>query len=637
MDYRKVLLLTLFSIISTFAFSQSKEKCGTVPYNKKIFRKINLSDKDFEKWLQNKIVSHNQKLSTARTNENVYVIPIVVHIVHNGEGEGSGANIPLTQIQEQVRIINEDFRKKNADTSRTPAPFKAVSSDTNIEFRLAVQDPDGAPTDGIIRINGKRQGWIFEEGDELKKVSYWPSDQYLNVWVANMTDNTIGFSQFPTSNILTGLEEGSDVAETDGVVIDYKEFGRGGNANRRSRGRTLTHEVGHFLGLKHIWGDDDGGCSGEDYVTDTPPQGNSHNTCPGYPSGSCGNTSDMFMNFMDYTPDTCMNIFTTGQKTRMRTILENSPRRKTLLTSIGLVAPTTYTRDVAITQILNPGSIVCENPLTPSFILRNIGTTKLTSVTIDYLVNGQSNTITKQVDVASYDTTLIVLPQVSSGSVPGDYILTIELKSPNGSTDERVSNNVLTQNFKIFPFATLPYTEKFDNLSSFSVNNTPNDSQWEIADAGGNGTGNKAIKISYLNTSQIGDKDYLFSPTISTIGLDSLSLSFKYSYAATDDFSEDILAIRVSLDCGGTFLPENEVYFNTSSFLQTTAPTFAAFVPSQPNQWKTECLNLANYIGFDKGLLYFSFFTLFNTSSINTPMSHDSLFWVLPSLTITIS
>jgi hypothetical protein len=600
MTYRKVLLLSLFTIIYTFTFAQSKEKCGTVPYNKKIYSKVSLSEKDFEKWLQNKIVSHNQKLATSRTNEAVYTIPIVFHVIHNGEEVGIGANIPLTQIQEQIRIINEDYRKKNADTSKTPATFKSIAADTYIEFKLALQDPDGAPTDGVVRVNGKRTGWVFEDGDELKKVSYWPSDKYLNVWVANMTDNTIGFSQFPTSAVLAGLEEGSDIGETDGVVVDYKELGRGGNANKRSRGRTLTHEVGHFLGLKHIWGDDDGGCSGEDYVTDTPNQGNSHNTCPGYPSASCGNSSDMFMNYMDYTPDTCMNIFTNGQKTRMRTILENSPRRMSLLTSIGLVAPTIYARDVAITKVLNPGPTLCETTVAPSFILRNIGTAKLTSISIDYTINGQTSSSTKQVNVASYDTTKIVLPQVSVGSVPGDYILTIELKSPNGSTDERTTNNILTQSFKIFPSATLPYTEKFDNLNTFSADNTSNATVWQIADVGGNGTSNKAAKISFLNTAQIGDRDYLISPTFSTKGLDSLSLSFKYSYAAKDNFSEDILAIRVSADCGMSFYQQDEVYFNTSSFLETTTATTSPFVPSKPEHWRTECLNLSNYIGFDK-------------------------------------
>jgi hypothetical protein len=308
----------------------------------------------------------------------------------------------------------------------------------------------------------------------------------------------------------------------------------------------------------------------------------------------------MFMNYMDYTPDTCMNMFTTGQKTRMRTILENSPRRKSLLTSLGLVAPAIYTRDVAITRILNPGATLCETTLSPSFILRNIGTAKLTSVTVDYTINGQTNTATKQVSVASYDTTKIILPQVSVGSVPGDYILTIELKSPNGSTDERSTNNTLTQVFKIFPSTSLPYIEKFDDLSAFSVNNTANASVWQITDAGGNSTGNKAAQISYLNTAQIGDRDYLVSPIFSTIGLDSLSLAFKYAYAPKDNFSEDILAVRVSVDCGVSFFQQDEVYFNTSSFLQTTPPTTTAFVPSSAGHWKNECLNLANYIGFDK-------------------------------------
>lgn len=599
----KVILALLLILSLSVSKAQVAEKCATVRYNELLENKSSKasSKEDFEKWLNHKISSRRLAQSASKTLEETYYIPVVIHIIHNGEQVGQGSNIPLTQIQEQIKTLNQDFRRTNPDAAKTPDMFKGVAADVNIEFILALQDPDGAPTDGIVRINGKQEIWQFEEGDEMKRLSYWPSEDYLNIWVANLGNNTIGYSQFPTSEVLIGLEEGSTISETDGVVIHYKELGRGGNANRRSRGRTLTHEIGHFLGVKHIWGDDGEDCFGDDYVEDTPNQGGPNNSCPGFPNSTCGNSSDMFMNFMDYTPDTCMNMFTTGQKERMRTILESSPRRTSLRTSKALEEPVILAIDAALTHIVSPEISTCSNTISPIVIIRNLGTSTLTSVTLEYGLSGSTtSTVTKSIEVEAYDTTKIFLPEVSLPSSFGNQTITISVKNPNGSVDQRLENNSLSRSFLYSPTVELPYNETFSDLDLYGVKNPDNLKSWEITNTGGNGENNTSAYIDLLDNHEIiGEKDYLVTPGFSSKGMSNLSLSFKYAYGMTDEFSNDALVVRISLNCGNSFSASNEVFNKSGTLLSTAQASELPFVPSTSGHWREECLNLSNYVGYE--------------------------------------
>ncbi len=270
---------------------------------------------------------------TQRTEGQVITIPVVVHIIYRTSQE----NISLAQIQSQIDVLNADFRRLNSDASNTPAEFAGLAADIEVEFALATTDPNGNATNGVTRKSSTRTSW--GTNNEMKfassgGVNAWPTDQYLNMWVCNIGGGILGYAQFP-----------GGAAATDGVVMSPQYFGSsdyGSNFYLSApfdKGRTTTHEVGHWLNLRHIWGD--GGCSVDDFVSDTPTAGAPNYGCPSYPSSSCG-SSDMFMNYMDYVNDNCMNMFSQGQKTRMRALFAAGGARASFATSNGGGGTPTY-------------------------------------------------------------------------------------------------------------------------------------------------------------------------------------------------------------------------------------------------------------------------------------------------------
>ncbi|MFT5997587.1 MAG: hypothetical protein ACI81P_000032 [Neolewinella sp.] len=240
-------------------------------------------------------------------NKALTTIPVVFHIVYNNSTE----NISLAQIQSQLDVLNDDFRRLNSDADNA---WPGLGADTEIEFCLATVDPSGNATDGIIR-QSTSQSSFGTNGDPVKFNSSggsdaWPAADYMNFWVCDLTGGLLGYAQFP-----------GGPASTDGVVCDYAYVGTVGAATAPfDLGRTATHEVGHYLNLRHIWGD--GGCGASDFVNDTPDSDASNGGCQ-IGSVSCG-TTDMVQNYMDYSDDACMNLFTNDQKTRMKAALASS-------------------------------------------------------------------------------------------------------------------------------------------------------------------------------------------------------------------------------------------------------------------------------------------------------------------------
>jgi hypothetical protein len=259
----------------------------------------------------------------------VFRIPVVVHVLYNEELY----NISDEKIHSQIRVLNQDFNKRNTDTTRIPSEFKDLTSSIGIEFHMASVDPSNRPTSGITRTHSSLNGFAGYDPTKTKPVESlalfftnlggrdaWPTDKYLNIWVVEMSNRhenlgLAGYSHFP----------GGD-ARIDGIVIDPRAFGTlEPLATNHRFGRTATHEIGHWLNLIHIFGVQEG-CQSTDSVADTPPTATHYSGNPTYPQHSCGH-SNMFMNFMDYVDDEAMCMFTDGQKQRMLHELKPGGRR----------------------------------------------------------------------------------------------------------------------------------------------------------------------------------------------------------------------------------------------------------------------------------------------------------------------
>jgi hypothetical protein len=238
-------------------------------------------------------------------------IPVVVHVVHNTPAQ----DISDEQVQSQIVALNKDYSATNPDKSNVPAVWNGFVSDPGIEFVLAKKDTNGNSTNGITRT--KTDVPSFSSNDAVKSgatggADPWPSERYLNLWVCPLGGGLLGYAQFP----------GGPVA-TDGVVILHSGFGTTGTARAPfNLGRTATHEVGHWLNLRHIWGDTED-CSGSDNVDDTPNAQHPNFGKPTFPHVSCTNgpNGDMFMNYMDYVDDAAMFMFSPGQVARMHATL----------------------------------------------------------------------------------------------------------------------------------------------------------------------------------------------------------------------------------------------------------------------------------------------------------------------------
>jgi hypothetical protein len=256
----------------------------------------------------------------------VITIPVVFHVVYRTAAE----NVSDAMLQSQINVMNQDFAKMNSDITKVPSVFAPLATNTNIQFCLAQKDPSGNATTGIIRKSTTVTS--FSSNDAVKYSANggsnaWPAGQYLNFWVCNLGGGLLGYAQFP-----------GGAAATDGVVCLYSSL-PGGTSAPFNKGRTATHEVGHWLNLRHIWGD--ANC-GSDLVSDTPTQQTSNGGCPAFPKVTCSNgpNGDMHMNYMDYTDDACMYMFTAGQSTRMNAVLAPGGARASLATSAGCVTGT---------------------------------------------------------------------------------------------------------------------------------------------------------------------------------------------------------------------------------------------------------------------------------------------------------
>ncbi len=293
--------------LSTLLFPQAYfNRCGAEIHQSELFQKNQSLAKSMAKQ-ESKLEGWIAQNSNSIRERTIITIPVVVHVIWNQNDQ----NISNDQIFSQIDVLNDDFRALNSEIDEVPSEFQNLIADVEIEFCLAQRDPNGNPTNGITRTFTQAPSILGSKNIHFQSmggVDVWDPSRYLNIWVA-AGGSIAGFGSFP----------GVDPPEEDGVEINYKHFGTIDLEPPYHLGRTTTHEVGHYLNLKHLFGND---CNFDDMVNDTPTSDQSYlGKCPAHPSNSCG-SNDLFMNYLHWTDDACMAMFTKGQKERMLATLE---------------------------------------------------------------------------------------------------------------------------------------------------------------------------------------------------------------------------------------------------------------------------------------------------------------------------
>ncbi|OQP54445.1 hypothetical protein A4R26_27605 [Niastella populi] len=526
-------------------------------------------------------------------------IPVVFHVVLQNPGLVTDA-----QIQAQVDQLNLDFGGVNPDSTKIRAFFKPRFAKTNIQFRLAQRTPGNEPSNGIERITTSHASFGLNDS----RVKYaatggadaWDNSRFFNVWITDLSQGYLGYSTFP----------GSSVPAEDGIVIRYTSLP--GGVAPYNKGRTLVHETGHFFYLFHTWGDDVG-CSGNDEIDDTPNQANYTSGCPGDPVrlDACTTSGNgiMYENFMDYTDDACMVMYTLDQKDRMEAAMNTY--RASLLTSNGADPVIAFNLDAAAKSITTPLQRLCSATFSPVITLRNRGAQTLTTVTIQATIdNGTVTTTTWTGSLASLQETSVTL---NSMTVPaeGTHILNVVVSQPNGSTDENTSNDVITQTFQYYLPLSPPLTQSFENAAfppaGWDVVNADNRITWERVTGVGK-TGNAAVVMRNFDYQFSGQRDLLRLPVMNIANVDSAYITFQVAAAVRTDPKTsgnewDTLQVLASKDCGATF---TSIYKKWGSELITRSEaTSTAFTPAA-SEWRKDSVNLTSYIGAGEILLAFA-------------------------------
>ena len=598
-------------IIPFWSFSQEYDhaKCGTDFYHQEYFNNNPQAYEDFIQHLNSRDLSPFK----AQRRADLRIIPVVVHIIHQGGTE----NITNEQVHSLIHKVNDDFQGKNEDSMYIRELFKPLYANLNIEFRLAKIDPDGKCTDGINRVYS---GLTINARDNVKSLIRWNNKKYLNIWIVRSIYNygqsgiILGFATFPTNSISNPSK--------DGIVIrsDYHMYG----------GRTLTHEIGHYLGLFHTF---QGSCGGNcetsgDRVCDTPPVDDDSYGCDPN-KNSCHNDSpdlpDMNENHMDYT--SCRLMFTKGQKEVVDFYLA-SAYRNTLTTSSNLVA----------TGVNSSASYSC----IPVADFQVVDNTHCINSGVEFLdqSHGSSDINYKWYFEGGTPYFTNVQNPVVQYSVAGKYNAKLVVSTTTGK-DSIVKSEVVM----IYPDKAndIAYKENFEDPAYA-------DDYWYIQEEKNN-VGWKRTNISsiegnhsfYLNNfySTLENVEYFFiTPPVDLRNTTSPAMHFKYAHAQKNEESKDILRVYVSKNCGENWSLRtiiNQVNLPTSGQYVSTQ-----FIPQSNSQWRDFVLDLNNYVGESHVLVKVALFSIggnnlyiddlkfYSTTSLNDQINLDDAVKVYP-------
>jgi hypothetical protein len=603
------------------------EKCGTMRNLEDLYRQ-NPALKAANEALISQLEANQRRNPQQGGGENqrlnaIVTIPIVFHIVLPNPYIVTDADI-----QAQVNRLNLDYSGLNPDSANVPAQFQAVRGHSQIRFCLAQRTPAGLPTSGIER---RSSGTLYTAGnpDPIKVaasggLAAWDFTQYFNVWVGT-GGGLLGYATFP----------GTSTADQQGVVTDV--IGTAANPcyvdPAYNMGRTLTHEAGHYFGLLHIWGDE-GGCTNSDFrniggscvisdptlagsttdqtIGDTPNQGDQNFGCPsGNLTNSCSANppGDMYQNYMDYTDDACMTMFTIKQAERMEWVVANC--RSGYITSPGCLPPVgAPSLDAAPVDIVSPGGSelgpgcsvitygtpICPGSVTPKMRITNFGLTTMTSVTVGVRIGtGPASTTTiNSLNLFSGQTTVVTLPAVTLTT--GANVLKLFTSNPNGVADGNAANDTLTTTVNISAPAPFPVSQNFDNpaIAPWSVQSNGIPPVWQLGNPGSlppsSATNVTSAVINNFDFDGGGKHDDIRSPIINTTGVTSAQISFDVAYSPFSATFVDTLVVLISKDCGVTF---TEVYRKGGTQLATKAGfTTTSFAPASTAEWRKEVINL---------------------------------------------
>lgn len=490
-----------------------------------------------------------------------YIIPIVFHVIH----EYGSENISDAQVLDAMRILNQDYRKLNADTSIIVPTFQGIAADAQIEFRLAQLDPNGNCTNGIDRIYSSETN----VGDDGSKLNYWNRARYLNVWVVKAISNgAAGYAYLPGT---------APTASVDGIIILSTYVGSIGTGGS-STSRALTHEIGHFLNLQHVWGSTNspGVSCGNDGVSDTPVT-KGWTSCNLTTNDVCtNNVEENVQNYMEYSY--CSRMFSAGQRTRMQNALQSATGQRNSLV-------TTATANA--TGINNPQPCAPIADFTPINDLYVCEGGTLTFTDVSY--NGQPTSYNWNFQGGT--------PSTSSDSVPtiqyntaGTYSVSLTVANAQGSDNFSRTNYV-----HVLPAAAQYsgnfYQEGMENTTVFTAD-------WDIENPQGNGwinantaaaTGTRSCRLD--NTSAMaGQTDAFISPSINFAAMINPVFTFKVAFAQRAGSEADRLRVYMSTDCGATWLLR---YTKSGATLSTRSALTSAFVPTA-NEWRTETVSLSS-------------------------------------------
>jgi hypothetical protein len=587
---KKIFLVFLCSLFLVEISAQNQHGCFTDEYYKKQIA----NDPEFKKnqeALEIFTKDFIKKNSAARSaTASLYIIPVVFHVIYT---TGAG-NISDAQIIDQIQILNKEFPRQQADTVLTPAAFKPFAAPFNVEFRLATIDPSGNCTNGINRLYNSISNCSVKE-DDVKSLSYWPSNKYLNVWLVQSMHYSGqsgcgggGYATFPGgSATLDGINIRGDLISNIGTAATNGSWGN-------FKGRYLIHELGHWFNLRHIWGD--ANC-GNDLVSDTPPHVNDNSGCPTFPrrpNNSCGGGPDgeMFTDYMDYTNGPCLNMFSAGQVARMTAAI-NSPLsgRSNLWSTTNLNATGTndpYNYPVSCTAVpgvLPFGKIVACTGDSVKFTDYSYGGNS-TSRIWNFAGNPASS-LTDSIVKVKYNT-------------PGVYTVMLTKNYLSASKTSTFTNKVHILKDSANTSYPMPFFEGFENPTTFNTDwvvvNKNNDAAIWQNDNTTYYTGLNCASIANFN--QIAPStDDLISPAIDLSASVSNTLSFVLHYALRGATNSDKLEVFISNNCGLTWFL---LYNKTGSSLKTIPqPEFSSYVPAPGStEWREEKINVDDaYLG----------------------------------------